>query len=112
MRVLMELSSLCLIIQAPKSTMASAVGFDNPEYRTPAILAFVERLIIPAGIPTTVIAGLDDEIIPIDAIRALVSRSPDPAAIDYIEVQDKHRLHCPEALAAMRKGIARMLDQT
>ena len=71
--------------------LAPAVGFYEAAYRTPEILAFVDSLVIPPGIPTTVIAALRDEVIPLADIKALVDRS-NGASIDYHEVDDVHRL--------------------
>ncbi len=91
--------------------LAPAVGFHDVAWRTPEILAFVEELIVPAGIPTAIIAARQDEVIPLAAIQALVARSPQAEAIHYLEVDDEHRLHRPESLAAMLQSISWMLAE-
>lgn len=85
--------------------LAPAVGFHDPSYRTPEILKVVEALVIPSDIPTTVIMGEKDEVIPFASVQALIARSPNPEAITFIPVDDQHRLHSEAALSAMIRGI-------
>jgi len=86
--------------------IAPAVGFYDAVYRTPELLEFVARLHVPAGIPTRVIAGRQDEIIPLSAIEAMIQRSPDP--IELMVFNDQHRLHLPQALDAMIEGVLKI----
>lgn len=107
------LSALLLARDVPERVrgmvlLAPAVGFHDPAYRTPEVLRVVERLIIPSGIPTTVIMGRDDEVIPFAAVEALIARSPEPTRIGFVPVCDSHRLHSEAALDAMVDAIARM----
>jgi len=108
------LSVLDLVKQRPERVaamvlLAPAVGFFDPAYRTPEILDFVGGLTIPAGIPTTVIAAIHDDIIPLAAIRDLVRRSPDPDGIRLIELEDAHLLHREASLGALGEAVDAML---
>ena len=53
----------------------------------------LETLYIPENIPSEIIAGIGDEVIPISAIRNLVKRSPEPENIVLHEADDDHVLH-------------------
>ena len=53
----------------------------------------LDSLCIPKNIPTAIIAGIRDELIPVSAIRNLVQRSPEPEKIMLHEVDDDHLLH-------------------
>ncbi|CAM2009470.1 alpha/beta fold hydrolase [Acanthopleuribacter pedis] len=104
------LSALLLARDIPERVrgmvlLAPAVGFHDAAYRTPEILRLVKALVIPAGKPTTVIMGRNDEVIPFAAVEALVARSPQPDQITFVAVDDQHRLHSEAALAAMVQGI-------
>lgn len=87
---------------------APAVGFYDPVYRTPEILEVVDRLVVPASVPTTIIAASRDEIIPLEAIEALIARSPTPELIEFQVFEEGHLLHSPEALAAQKAAVERM----
>ncbi len=91
--------------------LAPAVGFFDPAYRTPEILEFVSRLTIPAGVPATVIAAINDDVIPLAAIEALVRRSPDPDRVRFVKLEDEHLLHREESLRAMTEAVDAMLAQ-
>lgn len=105
------LSALLLARDVPERVqgmvlLAPAVGFHDPAYRTPEVLQVVERLVIPAGMPTTVIMGRDDEVIPFASVTALIARSPEPDRITFVPVNDSHRLHGEAALDAMIQAIS------
>lgn len=85
--------------------LAPAVGFHDERYRTPQILKTVEALKVPADIPTTIIAGKRDEVIPIETVRNLVQRSDKPGKIRFHEIDDTHRLHTERALDLMIQAI-------
>ena len=53
----------------------------------------LNSLYIPKNIPTAIIAGIRDELIPVSAIRNLIQRSPEPEKIILHEVDDDHMLH-------------------
>jgi len=53
----------------------------------------LNSLYIPKNIPTAIIAGIRDELIPVSAIRNMVQRSPEPEKIILHEVDDDHMLH-------------------
>ncbi len=86
--------------------MAPAVGCTDQsllaEYKT-----LTASLYIPEGIPTVIVAGLRDELIPVSAIRSVVQRSPDPKSIQVCEVDDDHMLH--QSLELMFRSIERLL---
>jgi len=88
--------------------VAPAVGFANPAYRTPPVMDYVDKLVIPKAIPTWVIAGRRDEIIPLSAIEALIRRSEDSSNIPFRIFDEDHLLHSPEALKAQINAIQAM----
>ena len=63
---------------------------------------------IPQGIPTKLIVGLRDEVIPLSSIRAMIERSPDPTNIQLLEVDDDHDLH--QSLDLMLQTIERIRE--
>ena len=67
----------------------------------------LDSLYIPGNIPTAIIAGIRDELIPVTAIRALVQRSPQPEKIKLYEIDDDHMLH--QSLDLMLKTISEIL---
>ena len=108
------LSSLDFVRHYPKPVkamvlLAPAVGFHEPRYQTAEIQDFVAQLYIPSGMPTTVVAALRDEVVRLEAIDALVQRSPDPANIRFIRVDDDHLMHLESSLRVMREAIDHML---
>lgn len=88
--------------------IAPAVGFCDPAYRTPELLELVAELVVPAGLPTVILAGLRDVVIPIEAIRDLVRRSPGTCRLH--ELDDEHRLNSPEAHRLMLQVTAELLN--
>ena len=73
--------------------LAPAVGSRDKSVLADKQTGFLGSLYIPETIPTAVLAGVKDELIPISAIRALVKRSPQPEQIQLHEVNDDHMLH-------------------
>jgi predicted alpha/beta superfamily hydrolase len=73
--------------------LAPAVGVRDGSLFTEEQKARLSQLFIPRGIPTRIIAGVRDEVIPLSAIRQLVSRSPEAERIQLLEVDDDHNLH-------------------
>ncbi len=63
---------------------------------------------IPSGVPSTIIAGARDEVVPISGIKALYDRSPDRNLIRFITVDDDHNLH--QSLELMMEEIGYHLD--
>ena len=64
--------------------VAPAVGFFEDSWCSPAELKTIQSLIIPETIPCTILAGLNDVIIPIEDIQALVDRSPESASLKLL----------------------------
>lgn len=73
--------------------LAPAVGTFDDLILTEKQREGLDRVYVPAGIKTTVIAGIHDEVIPLTAIRDMVARSPEPREIALHEVDDDHNLH-------------------
>ena len=89
--------------------LAPAVGsIDGISIMADKEEGLLESLFIPENIPTAIIAGTRDELIPLVAIRALVQRSPQPDRIKLYEVDDDHMLH--ESLDLMLETIKEMMN--
>jgi len=73
--------------------LAPAVGTKVEGLFTGEHKRIMSSVYIPQEIPTVVIAGFRDEVIPLSSIRAMIERSPDPANIQLLEVDDDHDLH-------------------
>jgi len=56
--------------------VAPAVGFFDPRLGSPAERQELACLSLPVGMPIRILAAQEDEIIPLEAITALVQRSP------------------------------------
>lgn len=89
--------------------LAPAVGCSDEGLFLSEQKSVLDSLYIPEGIPTTIIAGLKDDVIPLAAIHALIERSPDPKSITLHAVDDGHDLH--QSLELMMDTIARSWDQ-
>jgi pimeloyl-ACP methyl ester carboxylesterase len=108
------LTAIMVAIQHPKMVkgmvlMAPAVGCTDQSI-LPGYKALTDSLYIPRGIPTIIVAGLRDELIPVFAIRSLVERSPDRKSIHLYEVDDDHMLH--RSLELMFRSVDRILSTT
>jgi len=73
--------------------LAPAVGFSDPEFFNARDLKKINSTLIPAGIPCVIMAGEEDDVIPLEDIRALVSRSPARNQIKLLTVKDNHSLN-------------------
>ncbi len=73
--------------------MAPAVGCRDPGLFTPEQEMILNAVYVPAQIPTVIVAGKRDDLIPLDAIEAMVRRSPTPKFIRLLAVDDDHNLH-------------------
>ena len=74
---------------------APAVGTRDVKLFTEEEEEFISRVHVPRGIPAFVMAGLKDEVIPLEAIRKMVKRSPGR--------DDDHDLH--RSLGLLIEGI-------
>jgi pimeloyl-ACP methyl ester carboxylesterase len=88
--------------------LAPAVGIKIEDLFTAEHKRIMSSVYIPQGIPTKLIVGLRDEVIPLDSIRAMIERSPDTGNIQLLEVDDNHDLHksldlIPQAIERIRK---------
>jgi pimeloyl-ACP methyl ester carboxylesterase len=83
--------------------LAPAVGCRDESIFTEDQKQILESIYVPATIPTVIIAGIRDDVIPLVSIRALVQRSPDPDRIQLHEVDDDHNLH--QSLGLMLESI-------
>lgn len=86
--------------------MAPAVGCTDQSILA-AHKPLTASLYIPKGIPTVIVAGLQDDLIPVSAIRSLVQRSPERASIRLHEVDDDHMLHA--SLELMFRSVEQIL---
>jgi len=73
--------------------LAPAVGSKSKQILADREEGLLDALYIPDAIPTVIIAGKRDELIPMAAIYALIDRSPQPERIRLHEVDDDHNLH-------------------
>lgn len=73
--------------------LAPAVGTKVGGLFTGEQERIMSSVYIPQGIPTKLIVGLRDEVIPLSSIREMIERSPDPGNIQLLEVDDDHDLH-------------------
>jgi enterochelin esterase-like enzyme len=108
------LTALLLAMRKPQRVeglvlLAPAVGTNRPDLFEANQVKALQTVYIPEGLPTTVIAGIRDDVIPISAIRSMVARSPDPERITVHEVDDDHNLH--QSLDLMLQSIRQILDQ-
>ena len=89
--------------------LAPAVGCrDESIFRTDQKRILLS-LCVPAAIPTVIIAGTRDDVIPLSSIRALFQRSPDPSMIRLHEVDDDHNLH--QSLKLILEAIEQIRTQ-
>ena len=89
--------------------LAPAVGFYDPEYDTPEINERINELVIPANIPTTVLAAKNDDIIRLEAVERLVDRSPGDVQLQVFD--DDHLLLSELAQVAQIKAIRAMCER-
>jgi len=86
--------------------LAPAVGCTDKSLFTSEQKKIIDAVYIPAGIPSIVIAGINDDVIPLASIRAMVGRSPDSGKIELLELDDDHNLH--RSLDLMLKTIEKL----
>jgi len=86
--------------------LAPAVGFRDESLFTEEQKRTLGAIYVPADIPTIIVAGIKDDVIPLSSIRALVQRSPDPDRILLHEVDDDHNLH--QSLGLMLESIEKV----
>ena len=108
------LTALMVAIEHPELMnalllLAPAVGCRDESIFTASQKRILQSLCVPAAIPTVIIAGTKDDVIPLSSIRALVQRSPDPGRIQLHEVDDDHNLH--QSLDLMLASIEQMRTQ-
>lgn len=104
------LTSLLLARDCPERIramvlIAPAVATFDLTLWKPEDLEEVNRLVIPAGIPTHVIAARQDDVIPLAGIEGLLARSPKGGEVPFQVFEDGHLLHTPEALEAQISAI-------
>jgi enterochelin esterase-like enzyme len=83
--------------------LAPAVGTGDVALFNEEEESVLSEVYIPGGIPTVIVAGLRDEVVPLSAIRAMIERSPERQNIRLIEVDDDHDLH--QSLDIMIRSI-------
>ena len=98
------LSALLFSMQHPELVkamilLAPAVGAFDEHFFTQEDFELLKTTHIPEKIPTTVIAGQHDDVIPLKAIKEMMKRSPDKDNIDFMIWDDDHSLNgYPELL--------------
>ncbi|RJR27276.1 MAG: alpha/beta hydrolase [Desulfobacteraceae bacterium] len=73
--------------------LAPAVGITVEGILEGRDIEIARSIVVPPGIPATIIAGVQDEVVPLSSIRALVERSPDRGLVRFITADDDHYLH-------------------
>jgi len=73
--------------------VAPAVGFFDESWCSPEELKKIKSLIIPGNIPCTILAGVNDTIIPVDDIQALFDRSPESSLSKLLKLEDDHHMN-------------------
>lgn len=86
--------------------LAPAVGFCDGRIFSGEQKRILQSLYVPEDIPTIIIAGTHDDVIPLASIRSLVRRSPNTNSIELLEVDDGHDLH--QHLELMIESIERL----
>jgi pimeloyl-ACP methyl ester carboxylesterase len=89
--------------------LAPAVGTKVGGLFTGEQERIMSSVYIPQGMPTKLIVGLRDEVIPLSSIRAMIERSPEPANIQLLEVDDDHDLH--KSLDLILQAIKRIRER-
>lgn len=92
------LSALMFAMEKPELVrgmiiLAPAVGFFDSDIFNEQEKQQINRTVIPAGILCTVIAGEDDDVIPLKEIKKMVARSSDHSQITLTIVKDGHSLN-------------------
>jgi len=89
--------------------LAPAVGIKIEDLFTEEHKKIMSSVYIPQGIPTKLIVGIRDEVIPLSSIRAMIERSPDPVNIQLLEVDDDHDLY--KSLDLILQAIERIRER-
>ena len=90
--------------------LAPAVGFYDSRAFTVEEQDRIYSTYIPNEFKCTIFAGKHDEVIPMDSIRDLISRSPTHSGITFQEVDDDHSLNrYPDLLLDC---VQKMVDQS
>jgi esterase/lipase len=90
--------------------LAPAVGCDDPTFFSVSEMALIHQTVIPAGIPCTIIAGKNDDLIPLSSIENLIHRSPDNDQIRLHIVADDHRLN--HSLDLLLTCVQKMVERS
>ena len=106
------LSSLMFAMEKPKLVkemiiLAPAVGFFDSNIFNEQEKQLISKSIIPTGIPCCVIAGEEDDVIPLEEIKKMVERSPDQSQITLTIVKDGHSLN--QSLDLLLKLVKKMV---
>lgn len=73
--------------------IAPAVGFFDDTFCSASDLEKIKSLVIPENIPCTILAGIDDTVIPMDDIQALIDRSPKSPLSKLLKLKDDHQMN-------------------
>jgi hypothetical protein len=89
--------------------IAPAVGFFEDSWCSASDLERIKSLIIPENIPCTILAGLDDDVIPMNDIEALIDRSQKSPSIKLLKLEDDHQLN--QSLEILLKEIKLLIEK-
>jgi esterase/lipase len=109
------LSALMLAKASPTlvkgmTLLAPAVGCYDSRFFSPSELTVIEQTVIPAGIPCTIIAGKNDDLIPLSSIENLIRRSHANDRIQLLVVDDDHSLN--RSLDLLLTCVQKMIGRT
>ena len=109
------LSALMFAMEKPElvkamTILAPAVGFFDPDFFSERETRIISRTVIPINIPCSIIAGEEDDVIPLKEIRKMVKRSPDSSKVTLKIVKDGHSLN--QSLDLLLELVAKMINSS
>lgn len=95
-----------LLLLAPAVGARGGTGLFSEAER-----AQMESAFVPRGVRAVIILGKRDEVVPPEAVRAMVACSPGREGIEILEVDDDHDLHASlHLMLEAVKGLLRGAD--
>lgn len=106
------LSTLVFAMEKPELVagmvlLAPAVGLYDKKMCSRREYEDLQTVVVPEGIPTTIIAAEKDDVIPMDSILALIERS-DQKNLKLIRVNDNHSLN--RSLSYLLSSIKELME--
>lgn len=108
------LSALAFAMEAPELVLgmvlvAPAVGYFEPDRLSAEQRDLLARLQVPPGIPTRILAAAHDHLIPPQAIKDLLARSPQPDAVGLTFYDDDHSMN--QHLDQLAQALGQVLEE-